>query len=253
MHELNVATAKLVAFNLRQALNQRTHKHLPKTSQVFVLKSLCTTALNFHITVTHISARFQISFVTFSQNLLASWETSSPVLLHSTLPLFHNDFTYFSIYRSYHSGLRARLLAWKPVLLIFSDTAPTPFAVSSLCSGNLSGKRRRERGSWWGLGGRLATGVKRGAENGSCQEMWRLGGAGWTPPLPPPRSVWGLCHMCYILLAVSVNVDRQACQVEWGGMSVRELKCDWIGKSIKALNTGEVGFFIDCGSRWRYV
>lgn len=107
----------------------------------------------------------------------------------------------FSVFTSDHSGSGGGLLALKPMLLISDDTAAAPAAVFSLRSGNLSRKRRREKQSWWGLGRRLATRLKHGTENGSCQEMWHWRRAGEvqppTPPPPPltPCTVWRLCHM----------------------------------------------------------
>lgn len=91
----------------------------------------------------------------------------------------------FSVFTSDHSGSGGGLLALKPMLLISDDTAAAPAAVFSLRSGNLSRKRRREKQSWWGLGRRLATRLKRGTENGSCQEMWHWRRAGEVQTTPP--------------------------------------------------------------------
>lgn len=120
-------------------------------------------------------------------------------------------------------GRGGGLLALKPMLLIPDDTAATPSAVSSLRSGNLSRKRRREKQSWWGLGRRLATRLKRGTENGSCQEMWRWGRAGEVRP-PPTDALFCLKTLSHELGTPGHQIKcRQASLSSW----VRRYVCAW--------------------------
>lgn len=130
----------------------------------------------------------------------------------------------FSVFSSYHSGSGGGLLALKPMLLIPDDTAATPSAVSSLRSGNLSRKRRREKQSWWGLGRRLATRLKHGTENGSCQEMWRWGRAGEVRPPPPTDALFCLKTLSHELDTPGHQIKcRQASLSSW----VRRYVCAW--------------------------
>lgn len=83
---------------------------------------------------------------------------SLPNILSTSASKFRMFSLHFSVFSSYHSGLGGGLLALNSMLLIFGDTAPTASAVSSLRSGNLSGKRRRESK----VDGDLAVGWLRG-------------------------------------------------------------------------------------------
>lgn len=150
------------------------------------------------------SATFQSHFLTLHlsyQHLAASGRTSFPsqpqVQLHPKFRMFFIKF--FSLLQL---CLRYK---WKTVSNLWRHHAK-----SLHCRQSALWKPEQEKAamkqSWWGLGGRLATKAKRSAENGSCQEMWRWRGAGEVgPPLPfpapppPSWSVWGFCHMRYIL------------------------------------------------------
>ena len=53
-----------------------------------------------------------------------------------------------------------------------------------------------------------------------------------------------------------VNAERQACQVEWGGISTCEVKCGYLGKSIKInlpIDSGPSSVLVRCSCRYFIV